>query len=176
MKLQNIAIVTMILVSGCIAAVAQDNVAQPEAARPTAEGPHERGRPNLLRELGLTREQLQQIRQMNIERRPQMITAQKAMRDAIGALDKAIYADSTNDDEVAARIKDFQAAQAEISRLRFNSELSVRKILTPEQLVRFKELRRRFEGNDENFPRRRRGRGLRPFQINKQNPPSKADL
>ena len=101
-------------------------------------------RPNLLRELGLSPEQARQLRSANIERRPQMEAAQRAMREATRALDAAIYSDTVNDEEVAARLRDFQAAQSEVSKLRFENELTVRKILTPEQLGKFRELRRRF--------------------------------
>ncbi len=101
-------------------------------------------RPNLLAELGLSREQIQQIRRMNQERRPTMMQAQRRMQEANRALDMAIYRDSVQDEEFQARLKDVQSAQAELARLRFESELSVRKVLTPEQLVRFREVRRRF--------------------------------
>ena len=113
-------------------------------------------RPNLLAELGLSPEQIQQIRQKNQERRPAMMIARRRMGEAARNLDMAIYGDSVSDAEVQLRLKEFHAAEAEISRLRFESELAVRKILTPEQLVRFRELRRRFaEERRKNNPDRR---------------------
>ncbi|MBK6721879.1 MAG: hypothetical protein IPG58_00925 [Acidobacteria bacterium] len=36
-------------------------------------------------------------------------------------------------------------AQAEVYKVRFTSELAIRRILTPEQLVRFRNMRERFE-------------------------------
>jgi Spy/CpxP family protein refolding chaperone len=146
---------------------------QADIARPASDGPPARGqgeRPNLLRELGLSREQLQQMRKMNIERKPQMEAAQRSLRDSIAALDAAIYADTVNEETVAARIKDFQAAQAEIARIRFNSELTVRQILTPEQLIKFRELRKRFEEERSMRRRNRKDGGLPLFQkMNRQN-------
>ena len=116
-------------------------------------------RPNLLAELGLSREQIQQIRRMNQERRPFMQEAQRRMRDANRNLDMAIYGDAVSDAEFQARLKEFHSAQAELARLRFEGELSVRKVLTPEQLIRFRELRRRFaEARKENQQRRRQRR------------------
>jgi len=137
---------------------------------PPDDGPHDdrpdARRPNLLAELGLSREQVQQIRRMNQERRPAMMQAQRRMREANRDLDMAIYRDSVNDEEFQARLKEFQAAQSELARLRFESELSVRKILTPEQLVRFRDLRRRFaearEGNMQDRRMRRDGQGPPP--------------
>lgn len=136
---------------------------------PEGDSPDERAderRPNLLAELGLSREQIQQIRRMNQERRPTMMQARRRMQDANRALDMAIYRDSVNDEEFHARLKDVQSAQADLARLRFESELSVRKVLTPEQLVRFRELRRRFaearEGEMRDRRMRRDGGGLPP--------------
>ena len=71
------------------------------------------------------------------------------------ALDEAIYADSPNDADVQARMKEVQLAQAEIIKIRITSELAIRKVLTPEQLVKFRELREKFMQrmqNQQNSP------------------------
>jgi protein CpxP len=118
----------------------------------------ERGddRPNLLAELGLSPEQVQQIRRMNQGRRPAMMLAQRRMHDANRALDMAIYRETVSDEEFQTRLKEVQAAQADLVRLRFENELAVRRVLTPEQLIRFREIRRRFEEQRENEMRERR--------------------
>lgn len=126
---------------------------------PPGDGPRdERGedRPNLLAELGLSPEQIQQIRHMNQERRPTMNQAQRRMHEANRALDMAIYRDTVSDEEFQTRLKEVQAAQSDLVRLRFENELSVRRILTAEQLVRFRDIRRRFEEQRENDMRERR--------------------
>lgn len=102
-------------------------------------------RPNVLRQLGLNRQQLQQIRQYNMKRRPMMENAQVQFREANRRLDEAIYADELNEAEVQARVKDVQLAQAELIKLRSMNELSIRKILTPDQLTKFRRMRQRFE-------------------------------
>lgn len=129
----------------------------PEDERPPLERPARR--PNLLQELNLSREQIQQIRRINQAHRPLMQEARRRFREANRALDQAIYADSPNDADVQARMKEVQLAQAEIIKIRTTSELAIRKILTPEQLVKFRELRERF---------------MRRLQ-NRQNPPPQAD-
>jgi Spy/CpxP family protein refolding chaperone len=73
-----------------------------------------------------------------------MEAALNRLREANLALDAAIYADSVDEEVFEARLKDQQLAQAEVARLRFTSELAVRKILTPDQLTRFRDLRQRF--------------------------------
>ena len=125
------------------AAYAQDATPQ-ETPKPVAAKPPE-GKQNLLLQLGLSREQIQQIRRLNAERKPMMEDAQRRFREANRALDEAIYADQVNDIDVQSRLKDVQVAQAEVANIRYTNELSVRKILTTEQLVRFRELRQKFE-------------------------------
>lgn len=136
----------------------------PDGPPPQRQGAQD-DRPNLLRELGLTPEQGQQLRRLNQARKPMMDEAQQRLREANRALDLAIYSDTLSEEDVAARLKDFQAAQAEVARIRFNSELSVRKILTPEQLTRFRRLRERFARAREDFQNRRKDQPpARPIQ------------
>lgn len=101
-------------------------------------------RPNLMAQLGLSQEQIQQFRKLNAEHRPVMNEAQKRLRDANRELDMAIYADSVSDEVVRAKLRVFQDAQAEVNRLRFSNELNIRRILTQDQLVRFRDMRRQF--------------------------------
>jgi len=134
-------------------------------ARPMAD--RQQGeRPDLLRELGLSQDQVREIRRLNQQRRPQMNAAAQRLRLANRALDEAIYTDTVNDEDFQLRLREFQAAQSEIARIRFESEMNVRRILTPEQLSRFRELRRRFAeqqmgpGRSQGEPNRRQMRRL----------------
>lgn len=128
----------------------------------------------LLRHLGLSREQIQQIRRMNAERKPLMDAAQQRLREATEQLDKTIYAENVADGEFQEHLKAVQLAQAEVSKIRFANELAIRRVLTPEQLIKFRELRRRFEAAQQNFQNQRRERMLdqqnrtdyRPLQNN----------
>ncbi len=133
---------------------------------------------NFLAQLGLSREQIQQIRRLNQERRPLMVAAQMRLRAANRALDEAIYSDTMSDTDVDARTKELQDAQAEVVRIRSMSEFSIRKILTPEQLARFRELRAQFEEVRKNVEMRRRrnagnGQG-RPLPANGFQQPGQA--
>ncbi len=137
-------LITAILLLSFFCVSGQEERPPAEDAKQQFDRPQPDARPNLMRELGLSPEQMQQIRRLNAERKPLMNQAQQRLRMATRELDLAIYSDSVNDEEVQARLKELQAAQAEVARLRFTNELAVRKILTPEQLVRFRELRRSF--------------------------------
>ena len=131
-----------VLVTGALSAFGQDGPPPDDAQRP-ADRPDAR-RPNLLAALGLSPEQVQQIRRMNQGRRMETMRSQHRMREAAEGLDMAIYADTFSESDYKARLTEFQAAQAEVARLRFESELSLRKVLTPEQLVKFRGIREEF--------------------------------
>lgn len=133
---------------------AQEKV-QPEEFREQNDNPT---RGDLLKELGLTKEQFQQIRIVNSERKPLMQEAQRRLREANRNLDQAVYADQIDDQTIQLRLKQVQEAQAEVQRIRANTELEVRKILTPEQLVIFRELRERFIKRLQTNQQRRQNR------------------
>lgn len=102
-------------------------------------------RQNLLRQLNLSREQIQLIRRNNMARRPLMTAAQSRLREANRQLDQAIYADIIDEAAISARTLEAQEAQSDLIRLRSEGELAIRKVLTPDQLRVFRELRERFE-------------------------------
>lgn len=155
------------------AGLAQD-VTSPEAkSQPTSNMPPD-ARPNLFAQLGLARPQIQQIRRLNMERKPLMEAAQLRFREANRSLDEAIYADQVDDAVVQDRLKDVQLAQADVAKVRYISEVAIRKILTPEQVIRFRELRQKFEQTRQTFETRRPkdnqrpGDPVRPVQNNDQ--------
>ena len=117
-------------------------------------------RPNLLAELDLSKEQIQQIRRINREKQPFRRAAQKRLEEAKRNLDQAIYADVTSETEVQSRLKEVQIAQAEVFKIRSMTEYAVRKILTAEQLSKFREIRRQFMERLDNRQNLRRNRQL----------------
>jgi Spy/CpxP family protein refolding chaperone len=135
-------IALLLTLAFCGAALGQFD--DPAPNRPQVGRRGQLKRPNLLRILGLSTEQAQQIRRMNQERKPQVDAAVKRLRDANRALDEAIYSDTVDEGLFQTRLKEASLAQNEVMRLRFQSELAVRKVLTPDQLARFRELRRQF--------------------------------
>ncbi len=117
-------------------------------------------RPNLMAQLGLTQDQIKQIRQINQAKKPQMRAAQDRLREANRNLDQAIYADVANDVEIQARLKDVQAAHAEVIKIRSLTELAVRKILSPDQLAKFRDVREKFAEQKENMQQRMNNRQM----------------
>ncbi len=146
---------------------AQDGPPPEEASQ--VEG--QPARPNLLQNLGLRQDQIRQIRMMNRNRKPLMDAAQQRLREANRALDVSIYGDSLDETAVQMRLQEFQQAQAEVARIRFQSELELRKLLTLDQLERFRMLRARVAETRRNAQERRQSpAGERPLQRIRQLP------
>jgi Spy/CpxP family protein refolding chaperone len=115
-------------------------------------------RPDLFRELGVTPEQREQIRTLRRQGREDFSVAQKRLREANKALDAAIYSDVLDEQLIERLILQRNEAEAAMSRLKTISELNLRKILTPEQVVKFREIRSRFAKREaEMRGKRRRG-------------------
>lgn len=128
-------------------------------------------RPNLLEGLGLSEEQVRQIQVMNRDRKPKMDAAQRRLREAETELSLAIYGETVDDAGVDARLKEFQEAQAAVAAIRFRSELELRKILTPDQLTKFRSMRARLaQARQDAKQRRQLRRGERPLQRIRQLP------
>jgi Spy/CpxP family protein refolding chaperone len=143
-----------ILLSSCFVSVkAQDET-------PDEQTNNRQTRPRLLAALDLTPEQIQQIRRINQENRPQLREANMKLREAMRNLDTAIYNDVVDETEVQTRIKAVHSAHSEMIKMRAQTEFAVRKILTPAQLVKFREIRQQSILENENLPKLRNNRRL----------------
>lgn len=128
----------------------------PDQGGPPPERPADRM--NILRELGLSQDQVRQMRLNNQDIRTKRQAARRRMNEAGRNLDQTIYADTVDQALFAQHLKEFQDAQAEMATVNFENELAIRKVLTPEQLVRFREIRQKFNEKREDFPRQRQNR------------------
>ena len=112
-------------------------------------------RPNLLQGLDLSKSQLLEIRRLNQEKKPLMQEAQRNLRSAQQQLDEAIYADNVDENLIQTRLLAAQKAHEEVLKIRANSEIAVRKVLTAEQLIKFRQIRQQFEQTRQNLQTRR---------------------
>lgn len=97
---------------------------------------------SLMRRLNLTPEQRARLREIRGQREPAARELTRRVRLARRALDDAIYSDAVDEALVEQRARALADAQAALVRLRAETELKVRRVLTPEQLQSFRELRR----------------------------------
>lgn len=110
-----------------------------ERARPRREA----AAPDLVRALNLSPEQRAEITRIRREVAPQTRAANQRVRRARLALEEAIYAATADEARIersAAEVADAEGARA---RLRAQTELRIRRLLTAEQLDAFRELRLR---------------------------------
>lgn len=132
-------------------------------------------RSNLLAELNLSQEQIGEIRRINRENRLSRQAAQQRLRQANQNLDQAIYTDTVDEANIQLLTKELQSAQTEVIKFRTASELSVRKILTAQQLAKFRELRRQFKEQNSTRPNQRQKRQRnflrRRFNVERQKMP-----
>ncbi|HYG82848.1 MAG TPA: Spy/CpxP family protein refolding chaperone [Pyrinomonadaceae bacterium] len=107
--------------------------------------------------LNLTPEQVRQIRAIRRANRLEWQAARQRVRNALGALDQAIYSDDASEAVIEQRAREVAEAQAAQVHLRAMTELSIRRVLTPAQLDTFRAIRgRRARAAEE---RRRLGAG-----------------
>lgn len=144
-------------------AVAQDNGAA--ASGETEQSAGNEGR-RLLQSLALSPDQLLKIRMIREQNKEERRLAAERLRSAQRALDEAIYSNDASESVIEERARELAAAQAATVRLRAMTELSIRRILTPEQLNTLRGLRqrqaeqRRLERQMNLTPRRLRNRQM----------------
>jgi Spy/CpxP family protein refolding chaperone len=96
---------------------------------------------NLLLRLNLTPEQRTQLREIRVQSEQQLRPLTRRLNIARRALDEAIYSDDVSETLIEDRAREVAAAQAALVRLRAQTELRVRRILSAEQLQSFRDLR-----------------------------------
>lgn len=108
---------------------------------------------NLVEELKLTNDQRAQIRTIRDETGTPLREAQQRRRRAQRALEEALYGERDDETMIQTRTRELSDAQADLARIRTGTEIRIRRILTPEQLGRFRELKKqRQQRRLDNFP------------------------
>jgi Spy/CpxP family protein refolding chaperone len=97
---------------------------------------------DLMSQLNLTPDQVEKIKAIREEQKEERKLVNRRLQAARRALDESIYLNDSDDATVTARAKELADAQADALRLQSIGELRVRRVLTPEQLSTFRELRR----------------------------------
>jgi len=128
-----------------------------------------------IRELNLSPEQRERIRAIRQQLQAERAVINQRLSETNQALREVLDADNPDESVVEQRLRDVAAAQAAAMRMRVLSEVRIRRVLTPEQLVTLRALQKiaqglRRERQRENMDTRRqeqidRQRGL-PNQRN----------
>lgn len=117
------------------------------------------GNQPIFRQLGLSSEQLSRIREINQRQRQKLQQATVAVERARIALDDAIYSDEASEEKLRDALARFNRAQSELASVRMQTEFEIRKVLTPEQLSQFRQMRQSRRGPGRMGPGPRPGRG-----------------
>jgi Spy/CpxP family protein refolding chaperone len=130
---------------------------RPEAAQPGP--PHGRSHMSMMKqELGLTDEQVGQLRKLHSDQRRAAIRRRADLRIARMDLDELLNAATVDEKALGTKMKEIGDLQAAALKARVDSRLALRKVLTPEQLQKMKELRPAARRGERGF----RGRQGRP--------------
>ena len=130
---------------------------------------------DMIGELGLTPEQIQKWRTINLELRDKQQAATMRLREARRALAEAVESPTPNEDLVKQRAKELSDAQAATTQLQALKEARILQTLTPDQRIKLKEIRQRNQAQRRANMQQRNGRqnGLRnntnaPLRPNQQ--------
>jgi Spy/CpxP family protein refolding chaperone len=116
----------------------------------------------LMRALNLSPEQRARIAEIRRETEEQTRLNNVRVRRARRALEEAIYAEHADETVIETRSREVAEAVAARVRTRADAELKVRRVLKPEQLETFRELRRQAMLNQRRQRRNALGVGPRP--------------
>lgn len=137
----------------------QPNIGQPGAA------------PDLIEQLHLTPEQRLKIRAIREQTKEMRAAINQRLRESNLALEQALDADNLDEGILEQRMKETATAQVAQIRMRIQTEVSIRRVLNPEQIATLRSLRLQARGmgrepNQNQRPNRPAAEGLRPNQRN----------
>lgn len=137
----------------------EDAAAAPQQGDDVTRPGQAAGGARLLARLNLSPQQREQIRAIRQEADGEGRVLARRFRQARRALDEAIYSENADEALVKERSRELATVQTAVARLRAESEFKVRRVLTPEQLKIFHEVRR--EARAQQQQQRRREGGAR---------------
>lgn len=150
MKTPALAVTMAVILGGSAALAAAQPMTRGRAARPDLA--------TLQQQLGLNDEQATQLRRLWSEERKQAIRRRADLAVARMELEEALDASTVDEKLVATRVRALSDLQAAAIRARADQRLALRKVLTPEQQQKMRQLRH--ERPDASAAAR--GRGPRP--------------
>jgi Spy/CpxP family protein refolding chaperone len=156
-------IIAIVVVTTLTAFAQSSQDPQPNGAPPA-------GGPDLLEQLRLTPEQRQKIRMIQRDSKDERAAIALRLRESNRALEDALDAEVLDDAVIEQRIQAVSIAQAAQLRMRIQTEVKIRRVLNPDQLAVWHELRLKaadvMRGRQDNRPLRPGVEGLRPNQRN----------
>lgn len=94
------------------------------------------------KELNLNDEQLAKVQEIRKKHKGEMRAGKKELKESREAFKAAKNDPKTSNEDLTAKFEAFQKLRSEHQRRKFNMMLEMRSVLKPEQLEKFKELRK----------------------------------
>ena len=135
--------IAFVLLGTSVAAFAQTTQIQNQTDPSQAQNAQAQNQGNELRLLGLTPDQIQKIRAINIDLKDERQAANMKLREAQRALADVVESPTPDEALIAQRSREVAEAQANTIRLRSLTEARILQVLTPEQRIRLREMRQR---------------------------------
>ena len=132
----------VIAVIALISSAAISSQAQTEATEQPAATTHQRNFGDPVRQLNLTPEQREQIRTIREQNREERAAINQRVRETNRALEEALDSDATDQTVIDQRLQEVASAQADAMRMRIITEVKIRQVLSTEQRVMLREMRR----------------------------------
>jgi Spy/CpxP family protein refolding chaperone len=168
-KLQILTLLATLLFIGAASATGQ--TMQPQGGPPMPPQRSFGGDP--IRQLNLTPEQREQIRLLREASREERAAVNQKVRETNRALEEVLDSDSPDEVVVEQRVREAAAAQAAAMRMRIINEVKIRRVLTAEQRVLLRGMRKqaqesRGERRLENMEERQKRREDRSLRLREQ--------
>ncbi len=139
LNVKSIASAISLVILAALPLYAQTPTPEQPAAAPT-QGRDFGG--DAVRELNLTPEQREQIRMIREQNRAERAVVNQRVRETNRALEEALDSDNPDQAVLEQKIQEVSTAQAEAMRMRIVTEVKIRQVLTVEQRIMLKEMRR----------------------------------
>jgi Spy/CpxP family protein refolding chaperone len=152
-----IALITAAIVAfgGAIAIANPISQFSPPVAQAPAELPR-MGKGGWLRDLDLTPDQIEQIRQIRSQRKDQLSRQRQAMRQAMQEL-RQLMAGDASADQIRQKYDEVKSLRLKVADAQFDNLLAIREVLTPEQRRKFAD---QMQNRRERFRNRMRDSGF----------------
>lgn len=169
LKLQIITFLGTLFFVGVVSATGQ--TMQTESGPPMPPQRSRGGDP--IRQLNLSPEQREQIRLLREASREERAAVNQRVHDTNRALEEILDSDSPDELVVEQRVREAAAAQAAAMRMRIINEVKIRRVLTPEQRVMLRDMRKhaqeaRGERRLENLEQRQKHAEERALRLREQ--------
>lgn len=154
-------ILSLVVATSVLVAIPAHSLAVPQQQQPDSQQRPPADDP--IKELNLSPEQRERIRAIREQLQGERAAINHRLRETNRALEEALDADNPDESVVEQRLRDLAAAQGAAMRMRVLSEVRIRRVLTPEQLITLRTLRQnarsfRRERQRENMDIRRQQR------------------